>query len=86
MSFMPGNSSNVWIAVYQCLMILLTTPVLFWLVYNLWTILVKQQKWKVIPLSTFYSLAITLVLVDIWKMVFFFKLLDDYSVVLLLYN
>ena len=49
------------IAICQWIMIALCLAALSWLVYNIVTILVKQKKYKVLPLLNFYILATFLI-------------------------
>ena len=86
MTFTPGDDDHTWIAVYQCIVVAAMLAVLGWLAYNFWTILVQQRKWRVIPLSTFYSLAALLVIFDMFKVTYYFTWTVNYEVVFFLYG
>ena len=55
-----------WLAVFTYLNLLAELLCLGWIIYNVWTFLYKQGKYKVLPLSTFYILATILMLVRIF--------------------
>ena len=58
--------------------------VLLWLMRNIWTILVKQGKFKVLPLLTFYIVATTLILIRIVFSLWNFQTLDNWNVFFML--
>ena len=53
-------------------MIALCLATLVWLLYNAWKILVKQQKYRVLPLANFYALAFALILFRIFYQIYVF--------------
>ena len=46
--------------------------VLVWLIYNIWTILIKRRKYRVLPLLTFYIVATLLVLNRLYLSIWYF--------------
>ena len=50
------------IAACQYIVATCTVLVLFWLARNIWTILVKKRKYKVLPLFIFYALGTILIM------------------------
>ena len=57
-----GSGNEAWIN----FCITITLPIAFfllvWLLHNVWKILIKQCRFKVLPLTTFYILAIMIVI------------------------
>lgn len=96
MLFFPGHEAKIadetltrqestWIALYQFLIVLLSIQVIYWLAYNIWKILIKRQKWKVLPLMTFYVLASLIIIMDIFKIVNFVNYFYSENIILHLY-
>ena len=48
---------------------------LAWLLWHVWKILYKQRKFKVLPLTTFYTLAIANVVAHMYLAIMFAKVL-----------
>ena len=62
----------LWISITKYSMIVLCLATLAWLLYNAWTILIKQGKYDVLPLTNFYALALLLILFRIVYQIFSF--------------
>ena len=66
--------------------VIIVTPTailaLLWLIYNSWTILYKQGRWRVLPLTTFYVLSLLLVLFHIYSAIMFAVILLDSNILL----
>lgn len=67
------------IAVCQYIELLISLFVLGWLLSNFWKILIKQEKYKVLPLVTFYALAIPLLIIRIYIAIYFFVYITDHQ-------
>ena len=50
---------------------------LAWLLWHVWKILYKQRRFKVLPLTTFYTLAIANVVAHIYLAIMFAKVLIE---------
>lgn len=68
------------LAICQYVMTSLCLIVLCWLLYNTFTILVKQKKYKVLPLLNFYVLAIPMMLCRTYDMIWFFPCIIEHEV------
>ena len=58
--------------------------VLLWLMRNIWTILVKQGKWKVLPLLIFYIIATTLIVVRLIFTIWHFELINNWNTIFMI--
>mmetsp|Transcript_25144 Transcript_25144/g.31544 ORF Transcript_25144/g.31544 Transcript_25144/m.31544 type:complete len:98 (+) Transcript_25144:8-301(+) len=74
----------LWISLSQGILILLTILSLLWLCMNVYKILYRQRKWKVLPLVNFYVLAALLILIDLTKVYWFMKFTAKHNVPLYL--
>ena len=74
------------IAIIQWILILLCLFTLAWIIYNAVTILVKQKKYKVIPLSNFYFLACLLILFRVAFQVVWWQFLLEFWTFFFLYG
>ena len=59
--------------------------VLCWLGYNAWTILLRQRKWRVLPLSVFYAIATLLMAIDFIKMIYYWEFIPHWFIMPFLY-
>ena len=67
-----NKEQTTWMAVSQYLIAaLIVTALAFWVV-NFVKIIVKQGKYKVLPLSTFYALALPLLMIRFYLDIWFF--------------
>ena len=67
-----SKEQTIWLAVSQyVLAALIVTALAFWVV-NFVKIIVKQGKYKVLPLSTFYALALPLLILRFYLDIWFF--------------
>ena len=72
------DSDKRCIAASQYVISIFFMIVLAWLSYNIWTILIKQRKYRVLPLLTFYIVATLLVLNRLYSSIWFsFALVYD---------
>ena len=62
-----------WLAACTYFVILTELLVLGWIIYNIWTILFTQGKYKVEPLLTFFILATMLILIRIFYAILYWK-------------
>ena len=60
------DSEKAMIATCQYMVTLLILLSLFWLLRNAWVILIKNRKYTVLPLLTFYVLAFLLIVFRIY--------------------
>ena len=61
------------IAICQWIELLICLAVLFWLISSAWVVLFKHQRYKVLPLATYYSFALPLVLLRTYECLFYFR-------------
>ena len=50
-------------------------------VYNIWAFLIKQKKYKTLPLSIFYALTVWLMLMRIYFCLFYLTIIENESIV-----
>ena len=62
-----------WLAACQYLILLVELLVFGWLIYNILSILVRQGRYKSLPLLTFYMLATVLLVVRIFSEIMWWK-------------
>ena len=75
-----------WVAFTQYFMMLLCLATLTWLIYNAWKILIKKQKYRVLPLTNFYFLSLILVVFRIYFQVVVFPAVLLHWVFVMLYG
>ena len=73
------------IAAAQYVMIALCLITLVWLIYNAVSILIKQGKYRVLPLSNFYAFAFMAVISRLLYQIFFFPGLENYWIIFYLF-
>ena len=66
----------VWIAVAQYFMLIVSLVTLSWIFINIWRILIKQRKYKVLPLMSFYTAAVLNVIFRFFYTIWFFSIED----------
>ena len=72
-----------WIAAAQYFMIIISFLTFSWIVVNVWRILIKQRKYKVLPLLSFYTAAALNVILRLVSSIWFFNTVEDHQMTIL---
>lgn len=73
-------SEQTWIVFSMVVMMPCTLAVFGWLIYSTYAYMLKQGRYKVLPLTAFYLLALVLVAAHFYTFFMFAEILLDYEV------
>ena len=72
-----NQTQTNWLAATQFIVVIFNTAVLVWLGCNARTILIKQGKYRVLPLLIFYSVATLLVLLHQYNTIWIWAIIRN---------